>query len=141
MSKPVERWLAKYDKRTSVAKDDYKWGVENPSQPPVDAAIAQRKTLESKMAAKATWDRWQDALTFIGNEGVKKAASEKGTDRYLPGVAFGMPKFEAFAAKFKTHLDSELPAVRKMGTATLDESIAKASAMIKANAKFTFKKK
>jgi hypothetical protein len=141
MSKPVERWTDKYAKRTAVAKDDYAWGVQNPSRPPVEAAIEQRRTLEAKMASKSTWDKWQDALSFVGSEGVKKAAAEKGADRYLPGVQFGMPKFTDFASKFKTHLDAQLPTIRKMSTATLDESIAKAAAMIKANAAFRFKKK
>ena len=141
MSKPVERWTSKYEKRTSVAKDDYNWGVLNPSRPPVDAAIQQRKTLETKMSDTKTWDKWEDALKFVGNEGVMKAASEKGTERYLPGVKFGMPKFVDFAGKFKGHLDRVLPDVQKMPTGTLHESIEKAGAMIKANASFTYKKK
>jgi hypothetical protein len=141
MSKPADRWTSKYDRRTAVAVEDYTWGVTNPSRPPATAAIGARKTLEAKMQNKATWDKWEDSLKFVGDEGVKAAAVAKGPERYPSGVRYGMPKFTDFAAKFKAHLDSQLPAIQAMGTATLEESLAKSAAMIRANAKFRYKKK
>ena len=141
MSKPSERWVSKWDRRTAVAGDDYKWGVENPARGPATAAIAARATLEQKMAQKETWNKWEDGLKFVGDDGVKAAASVKGTARYGPGITYGTPKYTDFAGKFKTHLDTELPTIQKMSTATLDQAAAKAVAMMKANAKFRYKKK
>ena len=141
MSKPSERWVSKYRNRTAVAGDDYKWGVENPARGPATAAIAKRADLEAKMAQKETWNKWEDGLKFVGDEGVKAAASTKGTVRYGPGIDFGLPKFTDFSSKFKAHLDSQLPAIQAMSTATLDQAAAKAVAMMKANAKFRYKKK
>jgi hypothetical protein len=93
------------------------------------------------MAAKETWDKWEAALRYVGDEGWKDAALKKGAPRYTDGVTYGLPKFTDFASKFKAHLDAGLPAIRAMPRRTLDESIAKAAAMIKHNAKFVYKKK
>jgi len=141
MSKPADRWVSKYDRRTQVATDDYKWGVENPARGPATAAIAKRADLEAKMASKDTWNKWEDSLKFVGDEGIKAAASAKGSVRYGPGIAYGLPKFTEFATKFKSHLDAQLPAIQAMSTATLEQAAAKAVAMMKANAKFRYKKK
>jgi hypothetical protein len=141
MSKPSERWVSKWDRRTAVATDDYLWGVQNPARGPATAAIAARATLEAKMASKETWNKWEDGLKFVGDEGIKAAAAAKGPARYTSGITYGRPKFEDFAAKFKSHLDSQLPAIQAMSTATLEQAAAKAVAMMKANAKFRYKKK
>jgi hypothetical protein len=141
MSKPSERWVSKYDRRTAVASDDYLWGVQNPARGPATAAIAKRADLEAKMAQKETWNKWEDGLKFVGDEGIKAAAAAKGPARYTTGIAYGLPKFTDFASKFKAHLDSQLPAIQAMSTATLDQAAAKAVAMMKANAKFRYKKK
>jgi hypothetical protein len=93
------------------------------------------------MSSKDTWNKWEDSLRFVGDEGVKAAAAAKGPVRYPQGIAYGMPKFTDFASKFKSHLDASLPAIQAMGTETLEASIAKSNAMIRANAKFRYKKK
>jgi hypothetical protein len=141
MAKPAERWVGKYQARTSVARPDYEWGVQNPSRGPITAAIGAKETLMAKMAARETWDKWEAALRYVGDEGWKDAALKKGAPRYTDGVSYGLPKFTDFASKFKAHLDAGLPAIRAMPRRTLEESIAKAAAMIKHNAKFTYKKK
>lgn len=141
MSKPSDRWVSKWGNRTAVAGDDYLWGVQNPARGPATAAIAARATLEAKMAQKETWNKWEDGLKFVGDEGIKAAAAAKGPARYSTGITYGTPKFADFAGKFKAHLDAALPAIQAMSTATLDQAAAKAVAMMKANAKFRYKKK
>jgi len=141
MVKPTDRWIKKYEARASVATDDYRWGIENPSVSPTGEAIAHRKDLETKMAKKETWDKWEDGLRFVGDEGWMKGALEKGVDRYVPGVRVGIPKFSSFAEKFRGHLDAGVKEVKKLPKVTLDDSIKRASEMIKHNSRFRFKRR
>ena len=140
MSKPAERWQSKWQARASVARPDYEFGVQNPSRNPIDAAIAKRKDFEQKMQSKETFDKWEAGLRFTGLDGWQKAAMEKGAPRYTAGIEAGAGKYADFSNKFKAHLDTELPKIRAMSKATIDQAVAKAAAMIKANAKFRYKK-
>jgi hypothetical protein len=92
------------------------------------------------MADPKTWDKWEAALKAVGNEKWQKASVQKGVARYGPGVEFGKPYYSDFASKFKAHLDAGVDAVRKMPKVSIEDSVARASAMIKHNAKFTYKK-
>jgi len=140
MVKPVDRWIKKYEARSAVATDDYKWGIENPARSPTGEAIAHRKDLEAKMTKKETWDKWESALKFVGDDGWRKGAIEKGVDRYAPGIRTGLPKMTDFANKFKGHLEAGVEAVKKLPKVTIDDSIRRATEMIKHNAKFVYKK-
>jgi len=139
--KPADRWLKKYEARTAVAVDDYKWGVQNPKRPPATTAIANRDVLEKKMAMKETWDKWEGSLAWVGDEGVIKAAVEKGADRYPPGVRFGLPKVDMFIDAFRPHLEKGVEEVFKIKKITLEDAVERAATMIRHNAAFVFKKK
>jgi len=138
MSKPVSRWVDKWHRRGRGAREDYKWGVENPSRDPRDAAIEQKETLVAKMAATETWDKWERRLKERGKKKWYDKTPKIGADRYTSGIEAGKPFYEEFAKAFKPHLDAGLEEIRKMPKATLEDAIAKAEAMIRHNAKFTF---
>jgi hypothetical protein len=139
--KPVERWSKKYEDRATIATDDYRWGIENPARSPTESAIAMKETLMKKMAAKETWDKWEEARRFVGDEGWRKGAIEKGVDRYAPGIRVGLDKYTDFATKFRDHMERKVEEVHKMPKVTLDDSIKRCIEMIKHNAKFRYKKR
>lgn len=136
MSKPVDRWVKKYLNRARAAVEDYREGVTNPRRDPAEAAISMRPTLEAKMRSQATWDKWEHSLRTRGSRKYKERASTVGADRYPAGIESGKEEYKAFAAEFKTHLDAGLPDIRKMQKTSIEESINKAAAMIRHNAKF-----
>jgi len=140
MVKEVDRWVKKYEERASVATEDYKYGVQNPSANPIEQAIVHRKDLEAKMRAKETWDKWENALKYVGLEGWQKGALEKGVARYSEGVRAGLNKYKDFASKFKEHLEKGVATVKAMPKTTLEDSIKRAEAMIRHNASFRYKK-
>ncbi len=139
MVKDVSRWVGKYEQRASVAEDDYRHGVQNPKRGPASAAIANRKAIEAKMAAKSTWDKWESKLRAVGDEGVIKAAVEKGAPRYVAGVRAGLPKVQRFAEQFSAHLEAGQKAVLAMPKITEADSEARMIAMSRHNRKFRFK--
>ena len=140
MVKPVERWVKKYEDRATVATDDYKYGIEHPSANPIEMAISHRKDLEAKMKDPKTWDKWEEALKFVGFEGWKKGALEKGVSRYPEGIRSGLAKYKDFANKFKEHLEKGVEEVKKMPKVTLDDSVKRAEKMIRHNATFRYKR-
>ena len=140
MVKPIERWIRKYEDRASVAVEDYKWGVQNPSASPIEQAIAHKEDLMKKMAKKETWDKWEEALKFVGDEGWVKGCLEKGVDRYPTGIRVGVDKYKDFASKFKEHLEKGVAEVKKLPKVTLEDSIKRAEKMIRHNAMFRYKK-
>jgi hypothetical protein len=141
MVKPPARWKKKYVDRATVATDDYKFGVEHPVRSQMEAAIAGRKTLEAKMAKKETWDKWQEGLEYVGDEGWRKGCIEKGVDRYAPGVRVGADKYSEFAEKFSEHLKVKVEEIRKLPKITIEDSIKRAAEMIRHNAAFRFKRR
>jgi len=140
MVKPVDRWVKRYEERTAVAEEDYRWGVQNPKRGPASAAIANRKVIEEKMRRKETWDKWEAGLRFVGDEGVIKAAVEKGAPRYVPGVKASLDKVRDFATKFAAHLEAGQKKVWAIPKITIEDSIKRAAEMIRHNAQFRYKK-
>jgi len=140
MVKSPDKWVSKYERRATVATEDYRDGVMNPSRDPIQAAISMRKTLEAKMARKETWDKWEAGLKYVGFEGWQKMALEKGVDRYAPGVRASLDKYADFASKFAEHLRKGVEEVHKMPKVTIDDSIKRAEYMIRHNAQFRYKK-
>jgi len=140
MVKDVSRWTNKYEQRASAATDEYVAGVQSPKRPPASSAIANRKTFEQKMAQKDTFDKWEGGLRAVGDEGVIKAAIEKGAPRYAPGIRAGMPKVVDFANKFSAHLDAGQKKVLAIPKVTLADSEKRMVEMMRHNATFRYKK-
>jgi len=136
MSMPVERWEDRWFRKASAAVDDLRWGLEHPARDPVTAAIEMRSTLESKMAKKETWDKWEDRLKTVGKRRWYDRAPKLAPERYPRGIEAGRPEFRAFAEEFKPHLDRGLAEVRKMPRVTIEDSVNRAAYMIRHNAKF-----
>lgn len=141
VAKPVDKAVEKYIERARAGKALYEYFIQRPRRGPATAAIAARKNLEEKMRLKETWDKWEARLAGVGDKGVITAAVTKGVPRFVPGIEYGAKFWEQFYKEFKPHLEAGLAEVLTMPKVTLDDSIARAAAMIKHNAKFRFVKK
>tara|TARA_R100000501_G_C2625250_1_gene118648 strand:- start:989 stop:1411 length:423 start_codon:yes stop_codon:yes gene_type:complete len=140
MVKDLKRVIDKYERNASAAADEYVAGLKNPKRGPVTGAIANRATLEAKMKQKSTWDKWEANLKAVGDDGVLKAAIDKGSLNYPTGIAAGIPKMRKFLEQFLPHLEAGRSSIDRMQKRTIEESIAKNAAQIRHNAKFSYKK-
>lgn len=140
MVKSIDKWVGRYEQNSSVATDSYRFGVSNPKRPPASAAIAARKTIEAKMRMKETWDKWESGLRSVGDDGVIKAALEKGADRYAPGIRAGLPKVQAFAQQFAPHLEAGQRKVFALPNVTPEDSERRMLEMSRHNRQFKFKR-
>ena len=136
--KPVETVVKKWLERARAGQQLYAERVKEPRRDPIKAAISMRPTIEAKMAAKETWDKWEQKLSAVGFNGWLEAVLKKGVQRYPQGIEFGKDKFAQFYSQFKAHLEQGLPRIYAIQKRTLEDSIQRAAEMIRWNAKFRF---
>lgn len=136
--KPVDYVTKKWLERARAAVEDYKLGVQNPRRDPIKAAISMKDTLMRKMAARETWDKWEQKLSAWNLEAWSKRAVNVGANRYPTGIEASQDTFKQFYEQFSKHLAEGLPKVYSIPRVTLDDSIRRAAEMIRHNAKFRF---
>jgi len=139
--KPVDYVASKWKSRAQSAVEDYKRFVQSPSRDPIAAAISMKETLVAKMRSDETWRKWEEKLSAVGFKGWLEAVLTKGVQRYPQGIEFGSKYYEQFYSEFSKHLEAGLEQIYRMPRVTLEDSINRAAAMIRHNAKFRFIKK
>ncbi len=85
-----------------------------------------RKTLEAKMAAKETWDKWEANRRAVGDAGWLYGVKKKGIDRFPSGIDAGAPIWAEFYKQFKPHLEAGLSKVYSLPRATIDDAVKRA---------------
>lgn len=129
-----EQAAAKWNQRASASTEDYKRGVQSvQTSPGVAAARNADAWLQRVQAAKQkfiTNSQRVDLGTW------QAAATGKGASRFAEGVQAAQPAMQQFMAEFLPHLDRGVAQVKAMPNATLEQSIARATAMIRHNASF-----
>jgi len=131
MSKPVEKWIEKYEKRATIAAPDYEWGVKNPRASPTERAIEMKSTLVAKMADPATWDKWEKKRREAGDVKWLDGCLKKGVKHYPDGIRAGLPYYRKFADDFKKHIDPKLVEIRRMPKITIEDSVKRAEEFIR----------
>lgn len=125
---------AKWVSNLSSATERMKTGSERVTTAPgqlaaaaADKWIARVTAAKQKFAtnvAKVTLQEWQNAYQNIGIPRVAQGAQQK------------QAKVEAFMSEFLPYLQTGVAQIDKMPSVTLEDSIARATAMIRYNAKF-----
>jgi len=139
--KEVDRVVQKWHDRAVAGASEYEYYVQRPKRDPIAAAISMRSTLEAKMRAKETWDKWEQKLRGVGQAGWLDAVLNKGVKRFTDGIEYGTKWYRQFYDQFSKHLAAGLPKIYAMPKATLEDAKRRAAAMIDWNAKFRFIKR
>lgn len=105
--------------------------------PGAKAAAAQAKYLAG-VQAKA--DKWKTRVGAVSLAEWQAAMTQKGLPRIAQGAQASQGKFQNFMAQFLPYVESQAATVRQMPNLTLEDSVNRAAAMIRANAKFSYKK-
>ena len=139
--KPAEVVVSKWADRAKAGLELYRQFTQSPKRDPTSAAISMRSSLEAKMRAKETWDKWENSLRNVGFQGWLYGVQTKGVQRFPQGIDAGQPFYQQFYSQFAPHLAAGLAQIYRMPKATLEDSVARAAAMIRHNAKFKFQKR
>lgn len=131
-SEAAERWVRK----ASQAAQDYRAGVERVTEAPTAKAARAKDLWLARLQEAAQRGKWERALDRVTLADWKRAATEKGAQRYAPGVQAAAGKMQAFMNEFLPHLAAGVEAIQRMPKLTLEDRIARAAAMIRHNAEF-----
>jgi hypothetical protein len=127
----AEVWRA----RSSAAVEDYKKGVNAVDTAPGMLAAAQKEKYVRRVQERA--DKWADKVSAVTLQAWKQVTVNKGGNRIAEGVRLGVPKFQAFIGEFMQFQRSTVaPAMASMPKNTLEDGIARAVFVIRANAEF-----
>lgn len=129
-----EQAAAKWSQRASASTEDYKRGVQGVQQAPGALAARAADTWQARtIAARPKFERNVGAVS-LGEW--QQATTTKGAERFAGGVQTAAPKVQQFMGEFLPHLDAGVQRVKAMPNATLEQSIARATEMIRHNARF-----
>ena len=131
----AEKWGKNLKSSTEAIRE----GVKNVSESPTQkAAAAQDKMLQNLIAAVES-GKWSDGLKAVSLDDWK-SSMEKGISRIPAGVDGAMVKMTAFMEDFLPYVEEGKAKIEKMPNVTLEDNIARATAMIRHNAAYKRKR-
>lgn len=124
------KWLA----NISSSQDRMRTGAMRVTRAPGEAAAAAAdKWLAKVTAAK---DKFRSRVGSVSLQQWQTAYIDVGIPRVSQGAQAKQAKFTAFLDQFLPYLASGLQQIDKMPNVTVEDGVARASAMIRWNAKF-----
>ncbi len=126
----------KWGRRLKGSTEDVRRGVAAVTEAPgIKAAqkVAKMKANLLKSIEDGTWER---RVSGVSLSDWKKQTLEKGIGRISQGVDGAGNKMKDFATEFFPHLEEGQRKIESMADITLEDNIARASEMMRHNAKF-----
>lgn len=134
MPKDAAQVAATWMNRLSASEAEIRAGVGRVTQSPGELAAAQVEAyIAGVQRARAKWVRNTSAVSLAQWQ---RAMIDKGIPRISSGAQAAQPKVEQFMRQFLPYVEGGAAAVRNMPKGTLEQGIARASAMIRHNAGF-----
>lgn len=93
-TKPLTNVVDKWQRRASVAAQDYTLGVQNPRMAWDVAAKAGEANFKTAVIQAANDGRFGRGVARVGNDKWLKGATQKGPSRFVEGVNIGGPNFQ-----------------------------------------------
>lgn len=127
--KTAQQAAAKWQSRTATAQQDWLTGLQTSTKPIVSAAVAQKSVMVSNFQDAVNSGRWENALSTVGDQGIKQAAAAKAGN-YSTGVQAAGDKVTAFFQKLIPYQQAGLATIQAMPKGTTAAGIARATAWI-----------
>lgn len=124
----------KWASRLTGATDQIRQGVQAVTVAPGQKAAAAANLWLQRV--QQSRDKFAANVGRVGLADWQQAMIEKGIPRISAGATAGTPKMAAFMQEFLPYLATGVARVDSMPKGTLDQSIARATAMIQHNASF-----
>jgi len=121
---------AKWNRNTKNALPDVIAGVERVTENPAAAAIAKQDKMKANLVAAIDDGTWAASLSKVTLADWKAKAVAKIRQRLAGGVDGAMGKRQAFDSWLVGQLNAVLPTIKAMPDMTLQDSIARVTAMM-----------
>lgn len=128
---------AKWARNITNSVPDIRAGVESVTESPTEKAASKSRDWQTAMTAERTRTRFEAGLRRVDLATWKKRTIDKGVARIGSGAEAAKPKMADFLDDFLPHVYAGAQTVRNMPSLTLEDGIARVTAMIRHNAGFT----
>ena len=119
-----------------AATESVRSGVQSVTTSPTEQAAEQADLMLLKITEAVNSGKWGDALRKVSLNEWKNAMLDKGLPRISSGIAAAKPKIQAFFEEWLPWEESISQTVKAMPKGTIEDSIARAAAVIRHNANF-----
>lgn len=135
MAKDPAQVAQTWANRLGASSQEITQGVQRVTVPPGEKAAQQ---VDAYIAGvQRARDKWVRNVSSVTLGQWQQAMIQKGIPRISSGAAAAQPKVEAFMRSFLPYVEQGAAAVRAMPKGTVDQGIARATAMIRHNAQYT----
>lgn len=131
-SQAAEKWA----RNLRASTTDVQQGVQGVTTAPTQQAAAKIDKMRQNFNAAIDDGKVSRGLGRVTLEQWKSAMIDKGIPRLGAGADAAKPKLANFMSEFLPHLDAGVATVARMPDMTLEDSVARAAAMIRHNASF-----
>jgi len=101
----IDAIASKWASVTPMRSEDYRFGVENPRTDWAQATAAAEGNYESGVQMAITKKRFGKGVKAAGTDKWRKGATEKGVNRWGPGVALAEPAYRAGFAPYRDAIE------------------------------------
>lgn len=119
-----------------AAGEKIRSGINAVTEAPTAKAARRVDAMIAGMQRAAAEGKIQRGLERVTLEDWKRAALDKGVARIAGGAQAAKPKVQEFFTEFIPHLQQGLQALEAMPRGDVEQNIARATAMMRHNAKF-----
>jgi len=119
-----------------AATESVRSGVQSVTTSPTEQAAEQADLMLLKITEAVNSGKWGDALRKVSLNEWKNAMLDKGLPRISSGIAAAKPKIQAFFEDWLPYEEAISQTVKAMPKGTIEDSIARAAAVIRHNANF-----
>lgn len=131
-----EEFATKHARRLQAALPDVRAGIERVTVSPTSQAAAKQDKMLQNLTRAVTDGKWRRGLERVTLEDWKSAAINKGVPRIAAGIDAAHGKQVEFATKLFAHLNPLMTKIHAMPDLTIEDSIARSTAMIRGMAEF-----
>lgn len=129
-----DQMAQKWQSRLSGSTAEITAGVQGVTTAPGILAARQKQAWLARV--QASQDKWARNVARVSLADWQNKMLNVGIPRIAQGAQANVDKMQAFAAEFLPYLDRGVASVKQMPKVTLEDSINRATAMIRHNAKF-----
>ncbi len=136
----ASEFQAKHAKRLKASTEEIRAGVAAVTEAPSAAAVAKQEKMKQNLIAAIDDGTWAARLGAYSLSDWKGDMINKGVARIGPGIDAASAKVQKFAGALLPHVYGLSDQIKTMPDMTIDDSVARAEAMIRGMAEFKYKR-
>jgi len=131
-----EQFADKWNRRIKAAVPDIQSGLQRVTTAPGELAAGKADKMLNKVTEAVQSGKWAERVRSVSLEDWRRQALQKGVPRIASGADGATDKMRDFANQLLPYVERIQQEVKRMPDLTLEDSIARASYVIREMSKF-----